>query len=360
MSQHFFGAMRLHANLALREAERAPAHHDVPIGAVLVRAGEVLAALTTSASGDEYPTGPTPRDRRWSGAAPRGAAGWCGAVSTSRSSRVPCARGRCPGEGRRGVSFTGTRSEGSEPRKRPRCARRAPPEPCPRSSGVLLAGERGALVERLSGPQVGSAESRLGTARAVGLARPFQTTIRESEGETRVSAQSWNTLEHVVVDAVQAIGEWRWSADRQHEVQRHQRNRQQLGAVVVEARRSSAETPVGGREGRSSAGARSGSHCPLNRNSGSCQSGSRDRAAAWLRIRLISSSAPAGPGGGGCFRRRSGRTSTLEAGCMGIWNHEAAPLGKSFTAASSRACISLSERPSGHSEGLRPNRYQVR
>jgi tRNA(adenine34) deaminase len=30
--------------LALREAERAPAHDDVPIGAVLVHAGEVLAA----------------------------------------------------------------------------------------------------------------------------------------------------------------------------------------------------------------------------------------------------------------------------------------------------------------------------
>ncbi|MCW3057696.1 MAG: CMP/dCMP deaminase zinc-binding protein [Solirubrobacterales bacterium] len=44
MSERFFPRDDYFMRLALREAERALEHDDVPIGAVLVRAGEVLAA----------------------------------------------------------------------------------------------------------------------------------------------------------------------------------------------------------------------------------------------------------------------------------------------------------------------------
>src|SRR5438132_5838641 len=44
MGERFFGRDDYFMRLALREAERAPAHDDVPIGAVVVRAGEVIAA----------------------------------------------------------------------------------------------------------------------------------------------------------------------------------------------------------------------------------------------------------------------------------------------------------------------------
>jgi tRNA(adenine34) deaminase len=44
MSERFFPRDAYFMQLALREAERASEHEDVPIGAVVVRAGEVLAA----------------------------------------------------------------------------------------------------------------------------------------------------------------------------------------------------------------------------------------------------------------------------------------------------------------------------
>ena len=44
MSERFFPRDDYFMRLALREAERALEHEDVPIGAVLVRAGEVLAS----------------------------------------------------------------------------------------------------------------------------------------------------------------------------------------------------------------------------------------------------------------------------------------------------------------------------
>ena len=44
MSERFFPRDEYFMRLALREAERATAHEDVPIGAVIVRDGEVLAA----------------------------------------------------------------------------------------------------------------------------------------------------------------------------------------------------------------------------------------------------------------------------------------------------------------------------
>ena len=45
--------------LALREAERALEHDDVPIGAVVVKDGEVIGPVTTSASSAPIPP-PTP------------------------------------------------------------------------------------------------------------------------------------------------------------------------------------------------------------------------------------------------------------------------------------------------------------
>src|SRR6516162_8662247 len=44
MSERFFPRDEYFMRLALREAERALAHDDVPIGAVIVREGEVVAA----------------------------------------------------------------------------------------------------------------------------------------------------------------------------------------------------------------------------------------------------------------------------------------------------------------------------
>jgi tRNA(adenine34) deaminase len=44
MSERFFPRDEYFMRLALREAEHAPAHEDVPIGAVVVRDGELLAA----------------------------------------------------------------------------------------------------------------------------------------------------------------------------------------------------------------------------------------------------------------------------------------------------------------------------
>jgi tRNA(adenine34) deaminase len=44
MNERFFPRDDYFMRLALREAERAPAHEDVPIGAVVVRSGELVAA----------------------------------------------------------------------------------------------------------------------------------------------------------------------------------------------------------------------------------------------------------------------------------------------------------------------------
>jgi tRNA(adenine34) deaminase len=56
MSEHFFARDEYFMRLALREAERAPAHDDVPIGAVLVRTGEVLAAARNERELRQDPT----------------------------------------------------------------------------------------------------------------------------------------------------------------------------------------------------------------------------------------------------------------------------------------------------------------
>ena len=56
MSDRFFPRDDYFMSLALREAERAPAHGDVPIGAVVVREGELLAAAHNERELREDPT----------------------------------------------------------------------------------------------------------------------------------------------------------------------------------------------------------------------------------------------------------------------------------------------------------------
>jgi tRNA(adenine34) deaminase len=56
MSDRFFPRDDYFMTLALREAERAPAHGDVPIGAVVVREGELLAAAHNERELREDPT----------------------------------------------------------------------------------------------------------------------------------------------------------------------------------------------------------------------------------------------------------------------------------------------------------------
>jgi tRNA(adenine34) deaminase len=56
MSDRFFPRDNYFMTLALREAERASAHGDVPIGAVVVREGELLAAAHNERELREDPT----------------------------------------------------------------------------------------------------------------------------------------------------------------------------------------------------------------------------------------------------------------------------------------------------------------
>jgi len=56
VSERFFPRDDYFMRLALREAERAPEHGDVPIGAVVVRRGEVLAAARNERELREDPT----------------------------------------------------------------------------------------------------------------------------------------------------------------------------------------------------------------------------------------------------------------------------------------------------------------
>ena len=56
MSERFFPRDEYYMRLALREAERATAHEDVPIGAIVVRDGELLAATHNERELREDPT----------------------------------------------------------------------------------------------------------------------------------------------------------------------------------------------------------------------------------------------------------------------------------------------------------------
>ncbi len=57
MSERFFPRDEYFMRLALREAERAKEHDDVPIGAVVVRDGEVIAAAHNERELRQDPTG---------------------------------------------------------------------------------------------------------------------------------------------------------------------------------------------------------------------------------------------------------------------------------------------------------------
>jgi tRNA(adenine34) deaminase len=56
MSERFFPRDEYFMRLALREAERATSHEDVPIGAVIVRDGEVVAATRNERELRQDPT----------------------------------------------------------------------------------------------------------------------------------------------------------------------------------------------------------------------------------------------------------------------------------------------------------------
>jgi len=56
MSEHFFPRDDYFMRLALREAERALEHEDVPIGAVLVREGEIVASAHNEREFRQDPT----------------------------------------------------------------------------------------------------------------------------------------------------------------------------------------------------------------------------------------------------------------------------------------------------------------
>ncbi|HEX4484133.1 MAG TPA: tRNA adenosine(34) deaminase TadA [Solirubrobacteraceae bacterium] len=56
MSERFFPRDEYFMRLALREAEQAPAHEDVPIGAIVVHDGELLAATRNERELRQDPT----------------------------------------------------------------------------------------------------------------------------------------------------------------------------------------------------------------------------------------------------------------------------------------------------------------
>jgi tRNA(adenine34) deaminase len=56
MSERFFPRDEYFMRLALREAEQAPAHEDVPIGAIVVHDGELLAAARNERELRQDPT----------------------------------------------------------------------------------------------------------------------------------------------------------------------------------------------------------------------------------------------------------------------------------------------------------------
>ena len=133
--------------LALREAERAREHGDVPIGAVVVRAGEVIAAGRNERELREDPTAHAEilalRE------AARALGSWRVLDATLYVTLEPCAMcagaivlARVPR-----VALRRERPEGGRRGERARRARRAPPEPPPRGRGAALLGEEcGALL----------------------------------------------------------------------------------------------------------------------------------------------------------------------------------------------------------------------
>ena len=61
MSSHFFPRDEYFMRLALREATRAPEHEDIPVGAVVVRDGEVIGTGHNEREVRADPTAHAPR-----------------------------------------------------------------------------------------------------------------------------------------------------------------------------------------------------------------------------------------------------------------------------------------------------------
>ena len=136
-----------------REAEHALAHDDVPVGAVIVHAGEVIGAGHNERELREDPTRPRRDDRH-----PRGgsrarllAAARHGALRHARAVRDVRGRDRPrPHPARR---LRHDRPEGGRRRLGPRRARRAPPQPPARRLGRRAGGRmRRALAGLLRVP----------------------------------------------------------------------------------------------------------------------------------------------------------------------------------------------------------------
>ena len=118
--------------LALREAERALEHDDVPIGAVIVHEGEVIARRPQRARAAPRPDGAR-RDARAARGVPAAgelAAARHGALRDARAVRDVRRRDRP--RARPAGGLRGRRSQGRSGRKRAQRARRAAAEPPPR------------------------------------------------------------------------------------------------------------------------------------------------------------------------------------------------------------------------------------
>ena len=149
MRERFFPRDDHFMRLALREAERAPAHEDVPIGAVLVSEGEVAAAAHNERELRQDPTAHAEIIALREAA--RRAGSWRLLDAAIYVTLEPCAmcagaivlarvaRGRLRRE----------RPQGGGMRKRAGCALGAAPQPSPRCRRRLARGRLRSAVERV-------------------------------------------------------------------------------------------------------------------------------------------------------------------------------------------------------------------
>ena len=149
----FFPRDEYYMRLALREAERALEHDDVPIGAVLVRDGEVLAAACNERELRSDPTAHAEILALREAGSKLG--GWRIADSVLYVTIEPCAM--CAGRDRLGAGaarrLRRARPEGRRGRQRARRARRAAPQLAARGRRRPAGGRvRRAGVELLRAP----------------------------------------------------------------------------------------------------------------------------------------------------------------------------------------------------------------
>ena len=156
MSDRFFPRDEYFMRLALREAEHALEHEDVPIGAVVVRDGEVIGA-----GHNEREAAPGPHRARGAARAARGrprgrqlAGAGHGAVRDARAVRDVRGGDRAGAGPARGVRRA--RPQGGGGGQRARRAGRAPPEPPPRGRGRAAGGRSAGRCSASSSPRGGS------------------------------------------------------------------------------------------------------------------------------------------------------------------------------------------------------------